>query len=431
MLYKLLKARRSLGKNPYRKLEELKKLQQKQLRKEIHIAYENVEYYHRLFKSLNLKPNDIETKEDLQKLPITDKSVIRNHNLVSEKVRNQKLFRLYTSGTTGEPIEVIYTENDFATAAVIASRSSEAAGYKTLKDRLALVNMIGPFAAATCFDVLFKGFIKLFAKGKMISIKKPASEIADELVKFNPTILSTYPSVAYILGLYFDKEGIELPYLKSIVTSSELINEKTRRRIEESLNAELFDSYGMTEIWSVGYECPEHTGLHINMDAVVLEVVDIDDNPVAEGERGRLIVTPLMREGMPLIRYDTHDVIRMGSEGCSCGRTTPLIEIIEGRVEDIISLPDGSVIYPQIIIGELGDLTELANYQVIQQEANTIEVSIVKGKNFSEITEKKVERICKDIFGEVNLKINFTERVEETPSARMRHIISRVGEGSP
>ncbi|MFX1486021.1 MAG: phenylacetate--CoA ligase family protein [Promethearchaeota archaeon] len=428
MLYKLLRARRKLRKNPYKKMDELEKLQLKELKKEVHIAYENTEYYHRLFDSLGLKPDDINTKEDLRKLPLTKKSTLRYNNMISKEVKDTKLIRVTTSGSTGEPVEIFFTENDIAIVAATASRVSEAAGLRTLKDRVAQLLMIGPFIGATLVKTLFGGIVKLLAKVKMISIKKPLPEIVEELLKYDPTLLSVYPSVAYSIGQYMADHDLEFPHLRTVVTGSEILNDKIRRGIEESLNAEVFDAYGITEINVFGYECSEHMGLHTNIDTAIMEVVDKNNEPVAEGERGRLILTPLMREAMPLIRYDTRDIVRAGGNECSCGRTFPLIDVIEGRAEDIIRLPAGELVYPQIVIGELGDILQLENYQVIQPQRDKIEVYLVKGKDFSDRTAEKVERICGELFKGADLKVRFTEKIKETPSARTRHIISNVGE---
>lgn len=428
MLYKLLRARRRLRKNPYKKLDELEKWQQNQLRKEIHNAYENVEYYHQLFNSLGLKPDDIRTKEDLQKLPLTDKSTLRNHDIISERVKDKKLTRVITSGSTGEPIEIFLTENDLAMIAATASRVSEAAGLRTLRDRVAQLLMIGPYISTILTKALFGGIVKLFAKIKMFSIKKPLPEIVEELLKYDPTLLNAYPSVAYSMGKYMADHDLEFPNLRVVVTGSEILDDRTRKGIEDSLNAEVFDAYGITEINIFGYECSEHSGFHTSIDTAIMEVVDKNNEPVAEGERGRIILTPLMREAMPLIRYDLRDIVRVSSHECSCGRTFPLIDVLEGRVGDIIRLPDGRLVYPQIVMGELGDIQQLENYQVIQPQTDKIEVCIVKGKDFSDETAEKVEKICGEIFKGTDLKIRFAEKIRETPSARVRHIISSVGE---
>ncbi|MFX0096187.1 MAG: phenylacetate--CoA ligase family protein [Candidatus Hodarchaeota archaeon] len=386
MLYKLLRAKLKLRKKEYKKPEELRKIQQKRLRKLIYNAYENVEYYHRLFDSLGLKPDDIKTAGDLGKLPLTNKKVLRNNNLLSDRVKNKKLIKIVTSGSTGEPIEVAFTERDFAFVAATGTRVMDAAGVKTSRDRVAQLLMIGPYVGSTIVNTLYTGFVKLFSKLRIISIKKPLPEIVDELLEFDPTLISVYPSVAYSIGQYMAENELELPRLKTVVTGSEILDIKTRRGIEETLNAEVYDAYGLTEIHVFAYECSEHAGLHAAIDTAIMEVVDENNEPISEGERGRLILTPLMREAMPLIRYDTHDIVKISGRECDCGRTFPLIDIIEGRVEDTIKLPDGSLVYPQIVIGELGDIRELGNYQVIQPRMDTIEVSIVKGRDFSDKT---------------------------------------------
>lgn len=428
MILKLLRAKLKLRKKEHKKPKELQKLQQKRLRKLIDNAYENVEYYHRLFDSLGLRPGDIKNKEDLRKLPLTNKRVLRDNSLVSDRAKNKKLIKIMTSGSTGEPIEVVFTESDFAFVAATGTRVMDAAGVRMSKDRVAQLLMIGPYVGSTIVDTLYTGIARLFSKLRVISIKKAMSEIVDELTEFDPTLISVYPSVAYSIGEYVKEHNLEFPRLKTVVTGSEILDKKTRKGIEDNLNAEVYDAYGLTEIHVFGYECSEHTGLHASIDTAIMEVIDKDNEPVSEGERGRLILTPLLREAMPLIRYDTHDIVSISGNECNCGRTFPLIDIIEGRVEDTIRLPDGSLVYPQIIIGELGEIKELGNYQVIQPQTDTIEVSIVKGREFSDGTVKKVEKICRGIFKGTDLKINFTEKIPETPSARRRHIISRIGE---
>lgn len=322
------------------------------------------------FYAEKLKGVDIDTiqsREDFEKLPFSEKADLREaYPLGLAAVPEEEIVRIHSSsGTTGTPVIIPYTKKDVDDWAELFKRCYEIAGL-TNKDRIQITPGYGLWTAGIGFQL---GAEKL---GAMTIPMGPGN--TDKQIKFmedmQSTVICATSSYALLLAEEIEKRGVkDKIHLKKGVIGSERWGEKMRARIANELGVELYDIYGLTEVYGPGIaiNCEHNTGMHYFDDFLYFEIIDPKTGEVLpDGELGELVITTLEKEGAPLIRYRTHDLTRIIPEDkpCPCGRHYPRIDVILGRTDDMVKVK-GVNIYP----GQIDDvLKELPNasseYQV-------------------------------------------------------------------
>ena len=331
-------------------LEELKKLQSEKLVKQVKHVYENVPYYRDLMDKKGVKPEDINGIEDLHKLPFISKSDLREtypYGMLavplSECVRIQS-----TSGTTGKRVIAYYTQKDIDLWDDCCARAIVAVGGS--KEDVVQV----------CYGYgLFTGGMGLHGGShKVGSLTLPMSSGNTErqiqfMMDLKSTILCCTPSYAAYIGESLKERGYkpEDNCLKAGIFGAEPWTEEMRRDIEKSLGIKAYDIYGLTETSGPGvaFECEEQTGMHINEDHFLAEIIDPDTGEVLpEGEKGELVFTSLDKEAFPLLRYRTRDICVLSRKKCSCGRTFIKMTKPMGRSDDMLIIRGVNVFPSQI-----------------------------------------------------------------------------------
>ncbi len=328
--------------------KDLEELQSKRLRAVVKRVYDNNAFYRRKFDELGLKPSDIRGIEDVNKLPLTDKSDIRDnypYGLISTP-RNELVRMHASSGTTGKPTAVFYTKNDICTWANMFARCLKVAGV-TNDDVMQVTPGYGLFTGGLGFHY---GGEELGCM--VIPIGPGDTRKQIEMIKdFGTTVLGgtvTYSMRIAEVCHELDMDPKDLG-LKIGVFGAEHWSDAMRKTIEGSFGFDAYDIYGLSEMCGpgVGIDCKEHQGIHIWEDHFILEVLDKRGEPCDEGERGEIVLTPLTKEGMPLIRYRTRDLSKLIGE-CSCGMTHRLIDRVHGRTDDMVIVRGVNVFPGQI-----------------------------------------------------------------------------------
>jgi len=258
-------------------------------------------------------------------------------------------------------------------------------------------------------------------------------DFVNRLNAAKPVFLSGYASPIHLLANFINQKGADLKFnLNGISTTADQLLSFQRKEIEKAFRCEVFDQYGCTEVNSLGFECEEHMGLHIPIERVHIEFLDVeDDSPVSEGETGRIVVTCLENYGMPFIRYDTEDLGKKREESCSCGRNLPLMGSIVGRKTDSIRLPNGNVIYGGFFRYVLKDLEWIAKYgiiqfQVVQKKLDYIVLKIQSQKKPSQQALESFKGLVKRHLGDVVFDIEFVNQIPVSASGKRKYIISEV-----
>ncbi len=346
--------------------EELRMLQLPRLQNELKRVYDSVPFYRELFDSEQLHPNDLQTLEDLARFPFTTKDALRdNYPFGLFAVPLKEIVRLHaSSGTTGKPIVVGYTQKDINTWSRLIARIAAQAGV-TCED-----------VAQICFSYgLFTGGFGLhYGLEKIGATVVPASVGNTEkqimlLRDFGVTVLVCTPSYALYLAEVAKEVNIDphtLP-LRVGMFGGEPWTENMRLQIEERLGITATDNYGLSEIIGPGVagECSERAGLHINEDHFLVEVIDpVTGRVLPDGEEGELVFTTLAKEGFPVIRYRTKDLSVVDRHPCACGRTSARMRKVTGRTDDMLIIR-GVNVFPSQIESVLMEVEEVAPHYLI------------------------------------------------------------------
>jgi len=339
-----------------------------QIKKAIKHAMKS-EFYKKHF--AEIKINDLNSMDDFDKLPFTDKEDLRQaYPLGLQAVPDEKIIRIHTSsGTTGTPVIIPYTKKDVDDWAVMFKRCYETAGCTNL-DRIHITPGYGLWTAGIGFQA---GAELLGALAIPMGPGNTDKQIK-MMIDLKSTVICATSSYALLLAEEIEKRGVrDKIHLKKGVIGSERWGDKMRQRIAGELGVELYDIYGLTEIYGpgIGIDCEYNTGMHMWTDYLYYEIIDPKTGkPVPEGEVGEIVITTLQKEGAPLIRYRTHDLTRSIPGKCKCGREYPRIDRIIGRSDDMVKVR-GAIIYPSRVDELLAAIEGVSSeYQIMIDHMN-------------------------------------------------------------
>ena len=376
----------------YLPIDKLRELQTERFKRIIRRAYENVPFYHQRMEEKNLTPDSFKTLDDVQKFPFTIKANLRDtypFGLFASPLKD--IVRLHaSSGTTGKPIVVAYTQDDLKVWADAMGRSYAAAGV-TRGDIMQISFGYGLFTG---------GLGAHYGAETLGATVIPASGGNTErqimLMKdFGVTAVSCTPSYFVHLVEVAGKMGIDLRKLplRMGVFGAEPWTPEMRHFIEESSGIKAYDIYGLSEITGPGVasECECQCGLHVFEDYFYPEIVDPDTLEVLpDGEEGELVITTLMKMAMPMIRYRTRDLSSIVTEKCACGRTIRRISKISHRSDDIFIIRGVNVFPSQIETAILTEGKQLLQYQIILTRAHGLDNITVNIEVTPEMLSDKV-----------------------------------------
>ncbi len=361
-------------------LEEMRKLQSEKLVKQVKHVYENVPYYRNLMDEKGVKPEDIRGIEDLHKLPFLTKADLRDaypYGLLAKPLEDCVRIQS-TSGTTGRRVVAFYTQKDVDLWEECCARAITAVG-GTNKDVCQVAYGYGLFTGGPGLN---GGSHKVGCLTLPMSSGNTERQI-QFMTDLGATILCCTPSYAAYIGETLKEMGYkpeDIP-LKAGIFGAEPWTEEMRRGIEAALGIKAYDIYGLTETSGPGvsFECTEQTGMHINEDHFLAEIIDPDTGEVLpEGSKGELVFTSLDKEAFPLLRYRTRDICVLSRKKCSCGRTLIKMSKPMGRTDDMLIIRGVNVFPSQIETVLLKEGYE-PNYQIVVDRVNnndTFEVNV-------------------------------------------------------
>ncbi|MBE5766973.1 MAG: phenylacetate--CoA ligase [Clostridiales bacterium] len=387
--------------------EQIRAIQLKRLQSVVRRVYDNVPLYRGRMDEKGVKPEDIRTLEDLKYLPFTQKTDLRDEYPTGLFAAPRKeIVRIHgSSGTTGKPILAGYTRNDLENWSEMMARTLGAAG-ATEDDTIQIAYGYGLFTGGLGAH---QGATRVGATVVPISSGNTARQIM--LMKdLGTTMLCCTPSYATHIGETIQEMGIPLSDLKlrAGCFGAEPWTEAMRQRIEELLGIKAMDIYGLTEICGPGvaYECMMQHGMHINEDHVIAEIIDpITEEPLPYGEKGELVFTTISKEGMPMLRYRTHDLCQLNAEPCECGRTFVRMNRIMGRTDDMLIIR-GVNVFPSQIETVLVSIDGLAPHYMIEVDRKGTTDSV-------EIQVEVNEGVFTDTVGQLEgMKKQISERIK-------------------
>ncbi len=375
--------------------EKIRELQNERLVNQVKHVWDNVPYYRKKMEEKGVTPDDIKGIDDLHKLPFLSKADLRDaypYGLLAAPLKDCVRIQS-TSGTTGRRVVAFYTQHDIDLWEECCARAIVAAG-GTDEDVVQVAYGYG----------LFTGGAGLHGGShKVGSLTLPMSSgNTDRQLQFmtdlGSTILCCTPSYAAYLAESIHERGLrDKIKLKAGIFGAEAWSEKMRQEIQNQLGIKAYDIYGLTEISGPGvsFECSEQTGMHINEDHFIAEIIDPDTGEVLpDGTQGELVFTSITKEAFPLLRYRTRDICVLTREKCSCGRTLVKMCKPMGRSDDML-IVKGVNVFPSQIETVLIEQGYQANYQIIVDRVNnsdTLEVMVeMTQENFSDNLGKITE----------------------------------------
>ncbi len=352
--------------------DEMSALQLERLKKIVRYAYERVPFYTKKFDEAGLRPEDIRTLEDINKIPFTTKTDLRdNYPYGLMAVEMDDIVRVHaSSGTSGKPTVVFYTKNDMEMWTECMARLVAAAG-GAKNDIVQITFGYGLFTGALG---LHQGWARIGAS--VVPASSGNTERQVMLMKdLGVTAIVGTPSYALHISEVMKKMGYKKEDFKLRIGmfGSEASSVEMHRELEEKLGVFPTDNYGLSEIIGPGVsgECEAKLGMHINEDHFYPEIVSRDTlEPLPDGEWGELVLTTLTKEGLPMLRYRTKDITRITRGRCDCGRTTARMDRIRGRSDDMLKIR-GVNVFPSQIEGVLMSIDKITgNYEIIVTRDN-------------------------------------------------------------
>ncbi|MBR7091894.1 MAG: phenylacetate--CoA ligase [Clostridia bacterium] len=401
--------------------EQLRALQLKRLQATVALEYKQVPMYRAMMDQKGVKPEDIRTLEDIRFLPFMNKTDLRDYYPFGLLAAPQSdIVRVQgSSGTTGKPIVVGYTQNDVDVWTEMVSRALAAAGAG--RDDIVQV----------CYGYgLFTGGLGAHqgasALGAMV-IPMSAGNTQRQIMMMRDlgsTVLCCTPSYATYLGETIREMGL-VPgkdiRLKAGIFGAEPWSEEMRQRLEELLGIDALDIYGLTEIAGPGvaFECLEKHGMHVNEDHVIVEVIDpVTEQPLPYGTPGELVFTTITKTGQPMLRYRTHDICTLDDTPCPCGRTTVRMSRITGRTDDMLVIR-GVNVFPSQIESVLVSIHGVAPHYLLEVDrvnsADTLEVKVELTEDMFSDTVSQIEAVRQLIAEQIKSVVGVQAKITLVP----------------
>ena len=356
----------------------------------------------------------------------------RPGDFITDTSSRRALVPWHTSGTTGKPVTVFYNREAMQRMWAFVELYRNTAGV-TRQDRR------GQFTGKMIVPPSQSASTKIFWRRDLVNRALLLSTVhllpeylpyyAAALERFHPVYLSGYPSAMYVLAEYYRQSGRAAPRLRAALTSAETLLDHQRQAIEATFATRVFDQYGQAEMQSFWYEC-EAGRMHAHPLAGVTEILRPDGTAAAPGEMGEVVLTGLVNEAMPLIRYRVGDTARFSTESCPCGRGMPVIEEIGGRLDDFVFTRERGFLGRMDPV--LKGVRHIVESQLEQESLDVLRVRFVPAAQFSAEDLNLLESNLRARVGRsIHLEFECTDRIPRSANGKFRFVISRLDRNIP
>lgn len=393
----------------------LHSLQTRKLKRLVTDAYQNVPYYYDLMNKSGISPDTVQSTDDIRRFPITTKKILQKYPtnyVLNCRFPLQRLFSERSSGSTGQPFTVYYDAAYQMTRNLLFLRGLFAIGYR-LGQKVTLISSRARRSIP-------------FLRWHYIPLEMPIDQMLSNIRKTNPTVLYGPRTILIRLAETMSPKDINIPKLSKIVSTAESLSVSDRTLLANVFRCKVFDFYGSTEMGLVGWECVRQEGYHLSTDRLLLEYLPMDTVP----NHYRFVVTNLDLAAMPLIRFDTGDIVEPAvQEGCLCGRSLPKLRQIDGRYIDCIKLANGEILTPYQINCAIEKLPEVGQYKIIQNSYHDLHVKINLLYGDPIKIEKKLKNIIQSfVNSQMVISFDFNVAFERSSIRKSRVVESKIAE---
>jgi len=417
-----------LLRSQWKSYDELKAEQEKALRILIRFAYDEVPYYHKLFKSLSLRPEDIRLVEDLEKLPMLTKSVVKSNweDFKPARLSRMKYVDKATGGSTGTPFAYRMGKQDLMMSICHQIRGWNYLGYE-FGDRMVMMG-----GSSLTMGIRTSASRRLHEMVRNVRILS-SFDMTDESMhdyaaiinSYRPKYVFGYSSSLHFFSEWLARNGVNIHTPRAIFTTAERLFPKARASIEKVFGCNVYDSYGLNDGGVSAIECDKREGLHISTERALMEVVNENLHQLSKGN-GRILATGLHNFALPFIRYDTGDFATITDDKCSCGRGFKLLKEIQGREQEMLVTPEGKHVHGEFFTHIFWEVVGVQEFQVVQDRIDHLTIKVVPEQGFDRSELEKVRRL-------VNVRspgwvIDFKEvdRIDRASSGKYRFVINEV-----
>ncbi len=422
--------RAALEKTQWSSPQRLEELRIGRLQKFLVDCGSRVPYYRELFAQVGFEAEGLRSLRDLQAIPFLTKKIIRDRSDDLKSERAAGLSRFNTGGSSGEPL-VFWIGKERVSHDVAAKWRAtrwwgvdigdpeivvwgspiELGGQdriRALRDRMLRTHLLPAFDMS---ETKLSGFI-------------------DDIIARRPKMLFGYPSVLSLIARRAEATGRALDNLgiKVAFVTSERLYDRQREQISAIFGCPVANGYGARDAGFIAHQCPAG-GMHITAEDIILEIVDAHDRVLPPGETGEVVVTHMATSDFPFIRYRTGDLAALDENLCSCGRSLPLLQRIEGRNTDFVVARDGTIMHGLALIYVVRDLEGVENFKIIQESRELTRIQIETGPRFRETDKQVIAEGVKKRLGEtVQVQIEQLDRIPAEKSGKYRYVVSHVAQ---
>jgi phenylacetate-CoA ligase len=394
-------------------------LQNKKLRRAIKQAYTYVPYYHNLFREKGWTPEDFRTAEDLRRLPILTRQELAANYPIGLMAKGSKpsLVRV-TSGTTGESVRVAFSDEYMETKTALMLRRFAKYGIRPWHRIVTIWDPPWRWRRTEDEDGTLHRTTQLLELPFAMFMGRPLPQIkviqggvgdvkseAEDLVRLNPDFVFGRPTHLRRIAKSLAASGLAVKPL-ALICTNEVLTDMCAKELQNSFNAKTLRLFGGSEAGPMGEDCKFGTGIHLNQDHYVIEVLK-DGEPVGPGEKGEVVLTHLHNPTMPLMRYPMGDFVELGEDGtCECGSNLPRLKSIQGRMSDRLIAHDGSRLAPLPVANHIESEFGLRDFQLVQTGRNDFELRLTRGSRIDPLALKKISGYLAKLTGsEVEVKL--------------------------
>ena len=392
-------------------------------------AYDHTLFYRQWFDKAGLKPEDIRTIEDLEKIPIVRKADLIAHgaDFRADNASQYAMIHHHTGGTTGTPCAYDTDRYSWALNWALKMRTFAWGGYQYGDDCLAVMagGSLIPGAKGDWKNRLWRYVNNYYSM--------PITQLTDEILeqyyrhicKHHIRFMRGYPSAIFTFAEYIRDHHEALP-MQAIFTTAEMLLPHQRKLIETVFQCKVFDTYGCGDGMGHATDCEQHNELHVCEECSIMQIVDAQGKEVHDGEEGEIVLTALYNYGFPFIRYAPGDMAVKSERKCACGRNTKMIRVLNGRSSDNFKLANGRILNGLSLPFE--DLTqEVKQFQVVQEAKDKVVLSVVPLGKISKKRLADLKKLLEYHCGEgIEVVVKVVEHIDVPTSGKMRYVISKV-----
>jgi phenylacetate-CoA ligase len=398
-----------------------------QLRLLIAHAYENVPAYRRLYDEAGIKPNDVRTLDDVQKLPVITKAQVRadRANFIARNVRSFHPVQLNTSGTTGTPFQFYSSRRTDALEWAFFWRHKGWGGARLWEPIISMGGkVIVPLSQQKPPFWRYNRAEGMMWLSTFHMTPDNLDIYVDQVRRSGITFIKGYPSNLHVFAQHLANRDIRLP-MRAVFTGSEPLFEHVRNLIEDRFVCKVFDWYGVSERVVTASQCDLHRDYHVHMEGCLVEVLN-DEKPMPLGEFGEIVATSLSNYAMPLIRYRTGDMSALALP-CPCGRGLATIQQVQTKWEHILRMADGRWISPSVLTHPFKPVIGIEKSQIVQEELGSVVIKVVANSHFDVQQQELLLRGFQERLGsEVKVTIVQVSSIPNDASGKFRWVVSNV-----